>query len=122
MATAIGSAITPYRSQWKNQGVVIKLISGTSAGGTKEIAAATELTRHVIVGGRISIDGAGDITLKSAANTIDLISFVCTGTANLPVGLETVVNEALQITVENGAVGTGWIAYASILDGDALAI
>jgi len=121
-ALTVGTAIVPYRSQWKGQGVTIKIFTGTG-GDDSTIAAAADGYRHVIVAGRMSCSGTDSVNILSAASVIDTLQFVVASTVTLPAGLEGADNEALIINkVGTSTTCQGWIAYASIVDGQPLAI
>ena len=111
-----GTAFAPFVSQWKSNGVLVVRFFGAGVTITP-LAVAVSASRHVIVAGRVTFEGAGGLDICSDANVIDQIEFVTRGTCNLPVGLETNTGEALQITNANAQTVRGWVAYATLIDG-----
>jgi len=117
-ALTVGSAVTPFASQWRENGVYIKVFTGTG-GDDSTIIAGVTAKRHVIVGGRLSSDGADLMNILSAANVIDSIQFAARATAAFPVGLECNTAEALILNkVSTTSAVQGWIAYVTLTAGD----
>lgn len=119
MATfTLVTAIVPYASQWRDSGVTVVRFSSAAAATITTIADAGGAgTRHVIVAGRVSYEGAGGFDICSAATTIDQIEFAARGTAFLPVGLECAENEVLAFTNADAVATRGWVAWVTLKDG-----
>jgi len=110
------TGIAPFASGWKEAGVKIKHFSGPGVTITPVHVAVAD-KRHVIVGGRVSVDKAATFDIVSAATVRDSLEFITRGTANLPKGFETATNEALSFTNVSAAEVLGWVAYVTIEDG-----
>ena len=87
----------------------------TGAGVTRTaIQAAVTGSRHVITGGRVTVDAGCTIAISSHETIRDSITFIVAGTATWPVDFETATGESLQITNATGANVSGWIEWVTI--------
>ena len=121
MASIIsGTAFTPFPSGLKHNGVVRRYIDGTT-GDDSEVVAAVTGKRHVIVGGRLSCDGADrcDIYSDAGGQLLDSIEFAARATATFPVGVETETAHALVLNKVSAATAVrGYIDYVTLGSGD----
>ena len=123
MAFAGGvTAQTPFRSQWAAQGVEIDLIVGGTGTTDHEVAAAVASSRHIVVDGSLSSEGTGTVEILSGTTTIATLEFVGAGRVDFPRGLECNTGELMALTNDNGINISGWIAYATITDGQPLVL
>ncbi len=90
----------------------------SSAGNTiTPIQVAVTDSRHVIVGGRITVEAAGSIEIYSATTLRDQIEFPAAGTASWPKAFECESSEQLAIKNPDGLTCVGWIAWVTLVNG-----
>lgn len=115
---AIGDAVVPFISQWRDAGVLTRTITGDGGDLTSVVALVAD-SRHVIVGGRLSSSGSDSANILSDGDVLDRLEFPVHSTIDFPIGVSTATGEALKIQkIQDGTTDfVGWIAYVTVKDG-----
>ena len=117
-ALTLVTAFTPFNLPWKQTGVLVRKFTGAGTDSTT-LAAADSGKRYIILGGRISFDGAERMDILSGTTVIDSIEAPARCTANFPKGLECITGELLALNKAGAAVTVrGWVAFKAIKDGE----
>lgn len=114
--------VTAYESfnlPWKRAGVLVVKFTGTNHNDATEIGAAVTGKRYIILGGRISFNGAARLDIISGTTVVDSIEAAVRCTANFSKGLELIVSEKFELQkTEAGVTVRGWVAFKAIADGE----
>lgn len=112
---------TPYRAQGADQGVTRTYFTCASGDGSTDLVAAPGTgKRTLVVGGVVSADQAGTLTIQSKTTTGNAykIQFAAAGMYPIPGGFETAKNEILELVESNTVALSGWIDTMTIDDGE----
>lgn len=123
LQTAV-SVVTPFADPYRGKGAWSIGIYGSGEDITEFKAAPAAGYKHVIVGGRCSFTGAGQLNICSGTNVKSTLQFAARGTGLFPQADDPLeLNEAEALQLDKAAAGVtadGWIVGMTISAGSSL--